>query len=407
MLLFLLFTLMLGLPVLIAEFLIGRTSGQTALRAFSTLGHKKWTFVGGLGVAACFLLLSFYSVIGGWVLVYTGLSLAGKVSGIGTEALGELFGAVSGNPLYAISGQLLFLGLTLAIVLRGVQSGIEKISKIMMPLLFLCFMVLVIRSVTLDGAMDGVRFFLKPDFSAISSDAVLSALGQAFFSLSLGVSAMLTYASYMREHGQINRSAGWIVALNVIVSLLAGFAIFPAVFAAGLDPAEGPSLLFIVLPTVFDQISFGGIFLTLFFLLFAFASITSSIAMLEVVVSALTDSKPGAGMKQKQKTAMLSTFFIALVGIPSALSFGVLGDVKMLDRTFFDLADYTVSNVLMPIGALLMSIFAGFRLDRAIVEQELGTNSFIKKMIPLWRFSVCYLSPAAILVIMLWPWFAG
>ncbi|CAM4008575.1 sodium-dependent transporter [Mesobacillus zeae] len=403
MLLFLIFTILLGLPVLIAEFLIGRTSGQTALRAFSALGHKKWSFVGLLGMVACFLLLSFYSVIGGWVLIYTGLAITGKVSGLETEGLGELFATISGSPFYAILGQLIFLGLTLAIVMRGVQSGIEKMSKIMMPLLFVCFIILVGRSLTLDGAMEGVRFFLQPDFSALSGTSVLAALGQAFFSLSLGVSAMLTYASYMKERGQINRSAGYIVSLNILVSLLAGFAIFPAVFAAGLDPAEGPSLLFIVLPTVFDQIQFGVFFLTLFFLLFAFASITSSIAMLEVVVSALTDSKTDPGAKQKQKIALIVTLLVALLGIPSALSFGMLGDVKWLDKTFFDWADYTVSNILMPIGALLMSIFAGFRLDRALVAHELETSPFMKKMVPLWRFSVCYLSPVAILVIMLWP----
>ncbi|WP_214807352.1 sodium-dependent transporter [Exiguobacterium sp. s102] len=403
LLLFLVFTLLLGLPVLIAEFLIGRTSGKTALRAFEELGHKKFTFIGVLGVITCFLLLSFYSVIGGWVLIYTVLGFSGNLTSMSGDQLGELFGMISASPLYAILGQVVFLIITGLIVLRGVQSGIEKMSKILMPLLFLCFIILVSRSLTLEGASEGVRFFIEPDFSALNRTSVLSALGQAFFSLSLGVSAMLTYASYMKERGQINRSAGWIVSLNIVVSLLAGFAIFPAVFASGLDPAEGPSLLFIVLPTVFSQVQFGTVFLTLFFLLFAFASITSSIAMLEVVVSSITDRKEDATVQNKKRNTIITTILVAIVGVPSALSFGVASDIMWFDKTIFDWMDFLVSNILMPIGALLISIFAGFKLDRAIVERELATGPLLKRMIPFWRFSVCYLSPLAILIILIWP----
>lgn len=407
LLLFLAFTLLLGLPVLIAEFLIGRTSGKTALRAFSELGHKKYTFIGWLGVIACFLLLSFYSVIGGWVLIYIVLGFSGNLTSMNGSDLGELFATVSGSPGYAITGQLIFLIITCVIVLRGVQAGIEKMSKIMMPLLFLCFIVLVVRSLTLEGAGAGVRFFIEPDFSALNRTSVLSALGQAFFSLSLGVSAMLTYASYMKERGQINRSAIWIVSLNVVVSLLAGFAIFPAVFASGLDPAEGPSLLFIVLPTVFSQIQFGSLFLILFFLLFAFASITSSIAMLEVVVSAITDRKETATFRDKKRNTIIATILIGVIGIPSALSFGMASDITLMDKTVFDWMDFTVSNILMPIGALLISFFAGFKLDRALVEQELVTSPLMKWLLPFWRFSICYLSPLAILIILIWPLFGS
>lgn len=407
LLLFLAFTLLLGLPVLIAEFLIGRTSGKTALQAFSELGHKKYTFIGWLGVIACFLLLSFYSVIGGWVLIYIVLGFSGNLTAMSGADLGELFATVSGSPAYAITGQLIFLLITCVIVLRGVQAGIEKMSKIMMPLLFLCFIILVVRSLTLEGAGAGVRFFIEPDFSALNRTSVLSALGQAFFSLSLGVSAMLTYASYMKERGQINRSAAWIVSLNVVVSLLAGFAIFPAVFASGLDPAEGPSLLFIVLPTVFSQIQFGSLFLVLFFLLFAFASITSSIAMLEVVVSAITDRKETATFRDKKRNTMIATILIGVIGIPSALSFGLASDITWMDKTIFDWMDFTVSNILMPIGALLISFFAGFKLDRTLVEQELVTSPMMKLLLPFWRFSICYLSPVAILIILIWPLFGS
>ena len=402
LLMFLLFTLLLGLPLLIGEFIVGRSSQKTALLAFKQLGHGRWSFLGYLGVLACFLLLSFYSVIGGWVLIYIGLGLSGTLSGRTPDEFGAVFGDVVSSPTTALLGQFLFLFFTVLIVLRGVEAGIERMSKILMPLLFVSFIVLVIRSLTLEGAMEGVRFFLQPDFSKVTGESVLFALGQAFFSLSLGVAAMLTYASYIKTKGTLNRSANMIVLLNIAVSLLAGLAIFPAVFASGLDPAEGPSLLFVVLPAVFNQVPLGGFFMVLFFLLFTFASITSSIAMLEVVVAGLTDRLKEKRQVSKQKVTLITTLCVFAVGIPSALSFGLLSDIQILGgRTFFDTMDYIVSYVLMPTGALLTSIFVGYVVDQRILKEEIETSETGKKLYPIWRALIRYVIPVTIAIVMI------
>lgn len=402
LLMFLLFTLLLGLPLLIGEFIVGRSSQKTALLAFKQLGHGRWSFLGYLGVLACFLLLSFYSVIGGWVLIYIGLGLSGALSGRTPDEFGAVFGDVVSSPTTALLGQFLFLFFTVLIVLRGVEAGIERMSKILMPLLFVSFIVLVIRSLTLEGAMEGVRFFLQPDFSKVTGESVLFALGQAFFSLSLGVAAMLTYASYIKTKGTLNRSANMIVLLNIAVSLLAGLAIFPAVFASGLDPAEGPALLFVVLPAVFNQVPLGGFFMVLFFLLFTFASITSSIAMLEVVVAGLTDRLKEKRQVSKQKVTLITTLCVFAVGIPSALSFGLLSDVQILGgRTFFDTMDYIVSYVLMPTGALLTSIFVGYVVDQRILKEEIETSETGKKLYPIWRALIRYVIPVTIVIVMI------
>ncbi|WP_214826451.1 sodium-dependent transporter [Exiguobacterium algae] len=405
-LMFLAFTLLLGLPLLIGEFIVGRSTQKTALLAFKQLGHRNWSIIGYLGVLACFLLLSFYSVIGGWVLIYIALGLSGTLNDRTPDEFGAVFENVVSTPGIAVLGQFLFLLVTLLIVLKGVEAGIERMSKILMPLLFVSFLVLVVRSLTLDGAMEGVRFFLQPDFSALSGQSVLFALGQAFFSLSLGVAAMLTYASYIKTKGTLNRSANMIVLLNITVSLLAGLAIFPAVFASGLDPAEGPALLFVVLPAVFEQVPLGGFFMVLFFLLFAFASITSSIAMLEVVVAGVTDRLNEKKMTlSKRQITVSAAALVFAIGVPSALSFGLLSDVVIWrGRTFFDTMDYIVSYILMPFGALLTSIFVGYVVDQRILKDEIETSEPGVKLYPIWHGLIRYVIPVTVAIVMVWTW---
>ena len=406
LLMFLAFTLLLGLPLLIGEFIVGRSTQKTALLAFKQLGHRNWSIIGYLGVLACFLLLSFYSVIGGWVLIYIALGLSGTLSDRTPDEFGTVFESVVSTPGVAVLGQFLFLLVTLLIVLKGVEAGIERMSKILMPLLFVSFLVLVVRSLTLDGAMEGVRFFLQPDFSALTSQSVLFALGQAFFSLSLGVAAMLTYASYIKTKGTLNRSANMIVLLNITVSLLAGLAIFPAVFASGLDPAEGPALLFVVLPAVFEQVPLGGFFMVLFFLLFAFASITSSIAMLEVVVAGVTDRLNEKKMTlSKRQITVAAAVLVFAIGVPSALSFGLLSDVVVWrGRTFFDTMDYIVSYILMPFGALLTSIFVGYVVDQRVLKDEIETSKPGMKLYPIWHALMRYVIPVTVGIVMVWTW---
>lgn len=406
LLMFLAFTLLLGLPLLIGEFVVGRSSQKTALLAFKKLGHGRWTIIGYLGVITCFLLLSFYSVIGGWVLIYIWLGLSGQLSGRSPDEFGAVFGDIVSSPGIAVFGQFVFLLITLLIVLRGVEAGIERMSKILMPLLFVSFIVLVIRSLTLEGAMEGVRFFLQPDFTALTGQSVLFALGQAFFSLSLGVAAMLTYASYIKTKGTLTRSANMIVLLNIAVSILAGLAIFPAVFASGLDPAEGPALLFVVLPAVFNQVPLGGFFMVLFFLLFTFASVTSSISMLEVVVAGVTDKLNEKRQSlTKRKVTILAAIAIFIIGIPSTLSFGVMSEFSLLGGgTFFDSMDYVVSYILMPTGALLTSIFVGYIVDQRILKEEISKADSASKLYPVWRFLVRFIIPVTIAIVMVSTW---
>ncbi|WP_339146775.1 MULTISPECIES: sodium-dependent transporter [unclassified Sutcliffiella] len=397
-LLFLLFSVLIGFPLLLGEFIIGRSTGKEAVSAYKEIAPgTKWHWIGYLGVFTCFILLSFYSVIGGWIVQYlfygvTGMmgSFAGGYEGLFTEAVS--------NPIAAVAAQGAFLLLTILVVAKGVQNGIEKMNKIMMPALFILFIVLIVRSLSLDNAMEGVSFFLYPDFSNITAESVLFAMGQSFFSLSVGVSVMVTYSSYLSKEESLVQPAVSVVGVNLFISILAGLAIFPAVFSLGSEPAEGPGLLFIVLPSVFDQIMFGNVFLFLFLALFLFATLTSAFSMLEIVVAALTKNKGG----RRSKAAWLTGFGIFLIGIPSALSYSVLGDVTIFGKTVFDSADFLVSNILMPVGALLISIFVSYKLKKDILRSEVIQGSKgLNGLFSLWYLLMRYVVPVVIVVVFL------
>ena len=246
-LIFILFTIFFGAPMLFAEFIIGRRTQKDAITSYKVLApHTPWYFVGFLGVITSFILLSFYSVVGGWIISYSLRSFTGSLSGMTNDQYGELFGQIISNPWEVMITQLVFLVITIIVVQGGIQNGIEKANKYMMPSLFILFIILVIRSLTLDGAGDGIKFFLMPDFHEISSETFIMALGQSFFALSVGISVMVTYGSYLSKQESLPRSVSSIVGLNVLISLLAGLAIFPAVFALGFQPDSGPSLVFII-----------------------------------------------------------------------------------------------------------------------------------------------------------------
>ncbi|KGX86994.1 sodium-dependent transporter [Pontibacillus litoralis] len=395
-LLFILFTLLIGLPMLISEFIIGRGAQKEAVTAYKTLApNSLWVLVGRLGVVGCFLLLSFYSVVGGWVLIYSVLSLVGAIIYDGA-AYGEFFGMITSTPWIGLLGLALFLCMNVIVLSFGIKNGIEKASKYLMPLLFVFFVVIVIRSITLDGAMEGIRFFLKPDFSQITGEGVLYALGQSFFSLAVGFSCMVTYASYLGKKESIPSSASFVVVMNIVVSFLAGLAIFPAVFAFGLEPTEGPGLLFVVLPTVFAQMPFGEVFLSLFLLLFLFATLTSSFSLLEIIVSAFTES----GKRGRKKVASISGIVVFAAGIPAALSFGVLADIHIMGKSVFDATDYLVSNILLPIGSFLIAMFVIYGMDRVLVENEFKAgNSLANGWYKTWRWLMVLLVPITIFVV--------
>jgi len=397
-LIFIGFTLLIGLPLLLAEFVIGRSTQKEAVEAYRTIApNTRWPWVGKLGIVTCFILLSFYSVVGGWILLYLWNAITGRLWE-GNGSYEATFTEIIANPFLAVGSQLLFILMTIFIVSKGVQNGVEKVNKYFMPALFVLFFVLIIRALTLDGAGEGVRFFLQPDFSNVTSEVILYAMGQSFFSLSVGVGVMVTYSSYLPKEESLPRSAFSIVGLTLVITLLAGLAIFPVVFAFGMEPSQGPGLLFIVLPAIFSKMAFGKVFFIIFLLLFFFATITSAISMLEISVASLTTKGKG----KREKMALIVGLLIFVVGIPSALSFGVLSDVTLFGKTIFDLADYTVSNILMPLGVLLVAIFVPFKMKKDVLIRELGVSENKGyKLFVLWLFLLRYIAPIAIIIVFL------
>ncbi|WP_414049008.1 sodium-dependent transporter [Macrococcus animalis] len=393
--LFMVFTLFIGLPLLLAEFVIGRHGKTYSTEVFGKItGNKYYNLIGHLGNIGVFFLLSFYSVIGGWILLYMIRTVCVIFTGQHTKNYEALFGSLISNPIYAILGAALFILLTAYIVSKGIQEGIEKASKIMMPLLFIAFMVIILRSLTLPNAMDGVAFFLKPDFSSMNAEGVLFALGQSFFSLSVGFGGMLTYASYLDNKTDIVQSGFSVVGLNILVTILAGLAIFPATASLGIDNAQGPGLLFIVLPFVFDQLPMGSIFYLIFLSLFFFATITSSISLIEINVSNYIKNNE----RKRKKGVYLVSLLLFILCVPSALSNGVLNEVKFGAGTFFDNMDYLVSNIMLPIGAFCFAIFTGYKLDKQIAKEELNDYKY-RGLFKIWAFLLKYIIPIVILAV--------
>ncbi|MFC0560366.1 sodium-dependent transporter [Halalkalibacter alkalisediminis] len=397
--LFILFTLLLGYPLLVGEFVIGRRAQSDAITTYKKLAPSTlWHLTGRLGVFTSFLVLSFYSVVGGWIILYLFQAFTGGLNDLPQEQYGQLFGNIISNPLYALTGQIVFLLITVYVVAKGVQKGIEKASTFMMPALFVLFLLLVIRSLSLDGAMEGVRFLLVPDFSQLNSEVILFALGQAFFSLSLGVSVMVTYSSYLPKSQDLPKSAVSIVGMNLFIALLAGLAIFPGVFSMGLEVNEGPTLIFAVLPAVFNQMPFGMVFFIAFLILFLFAALTSAFSMVESLVATLAKDD----LNKRKKYTWILGGVIFIVGIPSCLSFGLMADTVFFGRTFFDFLDMTVSNILMPLGALVVSIFVTFKVSKTDLLDELKQGSKVGMgFYYTWFYLLRYVTPIAIIIVFL------
>lgn len=398
-LIFLLFTLLLGSSLLLAEFIIGRKTQKDPISAFKELApNSSWYMIGVLGVVSCCLILSFYAVVGGWIVTYLFRSIFGSLTGRSSGEYSELFASIISNPWEVGAAHLVFIVITILVVQKGIQKGIERASTIMMPLLFIIFLLLVVRAVTLDGAAEGISFFLSPDFSQVTGETVLFALGQAFFSLSLGVSIMITYSSYLSKQDSLIHSAGSVVGLSILIAFLAGLAIFPGVFAFGLQPDEGPSLIFTVLPAVFSEIAFGGLFLSLFLMLLLFATLTSAFSLLEIVVTTAAKNNK----QRRKKAAWIAGLAVFLLGIPSNLSFGVLADWNVFGDTFFNQIDFLVSNILLPLGALLISIFVPLKMKKPELKHELLTGTSLPtRYFEIWYFLIKYVTPAAIVIAML------
>ncbi|AXF56112.1 sodium-dependent transporter [Salicibibacter kimchii] len=396
-LIFLVLLLTMGTALLLAEFILGRHTQEGAINAYKRVAPKgQWQWIGILGMVAAFLLLSFYSVVGGWVIAYLVRSFSGQVTNPPDGDYTALFASITANPWEVGAAHLAFMIMTILVVQKGIRKGIEKASVYMMPALFILFAVLVVRSLTLDGAWEGVVFFLQPDLSAVTGETLLTALGQAFFSLSLGVSVMVTYSSYLGKNDNLPRSAWSVVLLTILIAFMAGLAIFPGVFAFDLQPDEGPELIFTILPAVFGEMAFGGLFFTLFMILMLFATLTSAFSLVEIIVKPLIRGRE----EKRVKMTWIVGLLIFAMGIPSNLSFGVLSDWHVFGDIFFNQVDYLVSNVLLPIGAFLISVFVSWRMRKEDLQEEMlrGSNRGIV-FFNTWLLATRYIVPIAIVVV--------
>lgn len=364
-----------GLPVMLAEFVVGRRSQRNAIGAFKKLvPGTPWVLAGWLGVAAAFIILSFYGVIAGWTLDYILKSLTNGFAGKSPVELEQMFTTLISNPVKPVVFQLIFMALTAGIVLTGVSDGIEKFAKVLMPMLLVIIIILDIRAVTLNGASQGLSFLFSPDFSKIKPDMVLAALGQAFFSMSLGMGIMITYGSYIGKKENLGTTALSVSIADTLIALLAGIAIFPAVFAFGIDPNSGPGLVFITLPNVFNQMAGGQIFGILFFMLLAVAALTSTMSLMEVVVAYVTEE---FNMSRK-KTTILIASLISLLGVFASLSNGTISHIDFFGYNLFDFLDFVTSSFFLTIGAFIISIFVGWFMDKNAIRDEITNGGTLK-----------------------------
>ncbi len=393
----------IGAPVMLSELIVGRRTQRNPVGAFKALvPGTAWVVVGGLGVLTGLVILSFYSVIAGWSLSYIFKTLAGTFqAGTDTEAI---FNDLAGRATPAIFWHLLFMILTIYVVLGGIRDGIERWTKVLMPMLFAILVLLAIRAVTLSGAEAGLSFYLKPDFSKVTGTVVLSAIGQAFFSLSLGMGAMITYGSYVSKRDDLVSSAGWVVLADTTIAILAGLIIFPTLFHAGLEPGTGgPGMVFVVLTSLLSSIPpapYGGIiFGTGFFLLLAIAALTSSVSLLEVVISWAVDER---GMSRR-KAAITFGSMAFVLGIPSALANGAvswLSDMPGIGMDFLSFLFMLFGQYSLVIGALLISLFVGWVWGVKAAGVEVQENDGKFPLGRTWAFLIRFVAPTAIVAIL-------
>lgn len=374
-----------GVPIMIAELFIGRSTQRSAVGAFATLRPgSAWSVTGWLSVTASFILLSYYSVVGGWVLHYIFLSLADSFASRSTPEIGQLFDSLSANPVLQIFWHAVFMAATIWFVSRGVSRGIEWGNKIMMPALFLMLCFLLVYALTTEGAAEGIAFLLTPNWDKINPEAVLAALGQAFFSLSVGLGMLITYGSYLQRDSKLPRSTLFVAASDTGIALLAGFVIFPLVFTFQLEPSDGPALIFKTLPTVFSQLPFGQFLAVLFFLLLTFAALSSAMAGLEVVVAYFVDERGWARGPASW----------GLGGVIGAL--GIFSAVKGVD-----LADTIVTSYLLPVSGLLVALFVGWSLTHKERQAEIPASDLRPVLYLGWVLLLRFVVPIAVTVILL------
>ena len=398
------FVLLLGLPLVAGEMLLGRRGHGSAVATMANLirseGAKPvWRIIGWLSLLIPIVGLSYYAVVAAWTMDYFALSLTDAFDGLGAESTQAVFDDRIGRPFRQALLHGAFMAMTAVVIARGVNSGIERIARYMMPALFGLLLLLVLYGMVEGDFAAAFTFLFEPDFSEVTGRSVLLALGQALFSLAIGVGLLITYSAYMPPGFSLQQSALYVCIGDTVVALLAGLAIFPIVFGNGLDPGEGPSLIFITLPVAFGNMPGGTIIGSLFFLLLFFAAYTTALGMLEPVVSWLGERRRG----KRVAPTILAGIATWLLGLGSVFSFSVLADYEPLgalgiDRTFFDILDFGIANILLPLNALLIAVFAGWALRRNSAAEEFGSQS--RAWLGFWRFSVRYAAPVAIIAVL-------
>lgn len=398
-LVYLLCVVLIGLPLMMTEVMLGRRAQKNPVDGMAHLAAEAgatqvWKGIGYLGIAAGILILSFYSVVAGWVLAYGMRAAAGGFAGMAADQAQQQFAAFLGNPVELLLWHSVFMFLTMAVVARGVTSGLERANRIMMPGLMIILLILLGYSLAVGDIWRSLEFMFRPDFSSISPAAVLSAMGHSFFTLSLGMGAVMVYGSYLQRHVSIARASFYIVLTDTAIALVAGVTIFAIVFANGMEPAAGPGLIFQTLPIAFGQMPAGTLFATLFFVLVAFAAWTSSISLVEPAVSWLVENT----RFRRRQAALLVGGTIWLLGLAVLLSFNVWSEIKLFGLTIFEQLDKLTTNVMLPLGGLLMALFAVWVMRAAHAQEELALND---RHYRRWLFVTRYVAPAAIVLVFL------
>ena len=386
--------ILLGLPLMMTEFFVGRRTRRNAIDAFGTLSaHRGWKAIGCMGVLSAFFILGFYSVVAGWTLEYIWQAVAGTMNGKNAARFSADFDLFTMHPWRPLVWLAVINLIAHAVIVSGVRKGIERASKLMMPALFLILIVLCVRSVTLPGAAEGLRFLFRPDFSAVGPGTFLSALGQAFFSLSLGMAIMITYASYFDAGNNMRKTALSVTMIDTAVAILAGVMIFPAVFSFGIEPGKGPGLVFVTLPNIFQQLPAAGLWSAIFFILLALAALTSIISIHEPSTAFISEK---FGLPRKW-AALAVTVAATALGAFASLSLGADRDITLFGMSLFDFLDFASAKVLMPLGSMLLAIFAGWFVDRKILAQEFSNGGTLRvRWLGAFVFLLRWIAPIAI-----------
>jgi len=389
----------IGVPIMMAEVMLGRRGRQSPINTMKTLAAENgrpaiWSALGWMGVAAGFLILSYYSVIAGWALSYVFRTGSGMFVGATADGVNNIFTELVSDPERLLAWHTIFMVATMVVVARGVQHGLEKAVRYLMPTLFVLLLILVFYAMTTGYFSDGVDFLFSPDFSKITANSILIAMGHAFFTLSLGMGAIMVYGSYLPKDISIAKTSIMIAGADTAVALMAGLVIFPIVFANGLEPGAGPGLIFKTLPIAFGQMDAGILIGTLFFVLLVFAAWSSSISLIEPAVAWLVENK---GMNRIYASVWvgLATW---MVGIGTVLSFNLWDNFKIFGLTFFDLLDYLTANIMLPLGGLFIAVFAGWLMHTQSSKDELNTTEDGYK---LWTVLVRYITPVAVMIVFL------